>query len=257
MFCILLADKGKRRRGKPFYRRPKIENIKYGDSHYDIIRATMKKGKLYWPAIARAIRGRPFITQVDINMPDDFKSMLFDSSRYRQHIEIHSALTVLQLASKYKRSVSVALIDKDCCFCGCLKPLMTLSNEVYIITKQIEQYTEYANECYSLFGAAPVVTDGYGVAERCNVILCPDGRGVIDTDKCVFAPLKECWHIGKNCITTVDGCPEGIDEIDFAAALYELCNIKRMANITAGFMTAMGVKEPLDAIVRRICLDIK
>lgn len=257
MFCVLTAESGKRRRGMPTYRKPKIEHIEYGGSHYDIVRTKVKKGKINFSAAERAIMGRPVINQVNINLPTGSGIRIFDSRRYRQHLEISTSLAVLKLAGSFKRSISVALIDRDGSFCGCLSPLMTLSNEVYIITKEIDRYSQYANECYAAFGAAPIVTDGYGVTGKCSVVFSPAGTGIFDPDKVVFAPRKECWHIDSSCITTIDGCVDGVDKIAFAGALYELCGISRMGCITANFMIANGVREPLDSIARRICLDIK
>lgn len=257
MFCVLTAESGKRRRGMPTYRKPKIMHIEYGDSHYDIIRTKVKKGKINLSAAEKAIEGRPVIKQVDINLPTDSSIRLFDSRRYRQHLEISTSLEVLKLAGKFKRSISVALIDRDGGFCGCLAPLMILSNEVYIITNDIDRYSQYANECFAAFGAAPIVTDGYGAADKCSVVFSPAGVGLFDRDKVVFAPKKECWHIDSGCIAAIDGCAAGVDKIDFAGALYELCGISRMGSMTASFMTANGVREPLDSIARRICLDIK
>lgn len=257
LFCVLTVDEGKRRRGGATYRRPKIKRVKYGNSEYQIISARAKKGTLNYDKITKLVNGRPIIKQVDINISDDCSFSLFDSSRYRQHIEIKSILSILEKAAEYKPSIPIAFVDMNCRFCGCLEPLMRISSEVYIITSRIEQYNEYANEYYLQFGAAPIVTNGTNVAERCSVIFSPEGKGLLPLDKVVFAPQNEFYHIDGDCISTLCGCPQKVDKIDLAGAFFELCNIERFYSIKADFMKRNGVKEDIKSIVERICLDIR
>ncbi len=255
MFCVLLGENQKGLK-LPFFKKTAVETVTYGGSHYDIIRTRIKKGKFNMKAVAKAARGRPIVAEVYIKQNSEVVPHLFDSSRFAKQVEISTVMEILSLASIFKRSISIAFFDKDCRYAGCLGKLMELSNEVYIITSEIEQYSEYAADCYPLFGAAPIVTDANETASRCNVIFSPDAKGSFDTSRCVFAPKKEGYHLEKECIPTVSGCPENVDRLDFAGALYELCEIKRLGNLTAGFMVKNGVKESLKSIADRICLDI-
>lgn len=256
MFCVLLVEEGKRQRGGATFRKPKKKQVDCGNFGYEIITTRAKRNRLNYDKIYTAIKGRPTIKQVDINITDNGLISLFDATRYKQHIEIKTILAILTKAAEYKRSISIAFVDLDCRFCGCLEPLMNISSEVYIITNEIEQYNEYANEYFSLFGVAPIVTNGIDIQSKCSVIFSPAGNGVLPLDKVVFAPRNECYHIDGECLSMINGCPEKIDKIEFAGALFELCNVERFGNIKGDYMKRNGVKEDIKSIVERICLDI-
>ena len=256
LFCVLLVEEGKRRRGGATFRKPKIRRVDCGNFGYEIISVRAKRNRLNFDKTCAAIRGRPTVKQVDINITDNSLIPLFDATRYKQHIEIKTILAILTKAAEYKRLISIAFVDLDCRFCGCLEPLMNISSEVYIITNEITQYNEYANEYFSLFGVAPIVTNGTDIQSKCNVIFSPDGKGVLPLDKVVFAPRNECYHIDGDCLSMINGCPEKINKIEFAGALFELCNIERFGNIKGDYMKRNGVKEDIKSIVERICLDI-
>ncbi len=257
MFCVLLVEEGRRHRGSPRYKKPKMKRVDCAGSHYDIITARAKKGRLDFNSLNRAAAGRPIVCQVDINIDENDCLIPFDSKMYKQHMEISTVLEVLRLASRYKPSLSVAFSDKNCQFAGCLIPLMEVAKEVYIITNSVDIYNEYAAECYRIFGAAPIISDGTDVASKCNAVFSPDGIGAFPSDRVVFTPKKEFWHIDGDCITAINGCPDGVDKIAFAGALYELCGVARLKTITAEFMTANGVRETLERVAERICLDMK
>ena len=256
LFCVLLVEEGKRRRGGATFRKPKIRRVDCGNFGYEIISVRAKRNRLNFDKTYAAIRGRPTVKQVDINITDNSLIPLFDATRYKQHIEIKTILAILTKAAEYKRLISIAFVDLDCRFCGCLEPLMNISSEVYIITNEITQYNEYANEYFSLFGVAPIVTNGTDIQSKCNVIFSPDGKGISPLDKVVFAPRNECYHIDGDCLSMINGCPEKINKIEFAGALFELCNIERFGNIKGDYMKRNGVKEDIKSIVERICLDI-
>ena len=256
MFCVLLVEEEKKRRGGATYRRPKKRYIKCGNFGYEIIITRAKRNRLNYDKISRAINGRITIKQVDINISKNSSIPLFDATRYKQHIEIKTILNILSKAGEYRRSISIAFIDMNCRFCGCLEPLMNISNEVYIITNEVEQYNEYANEYFSLFGVAPIVTNSTDIQSKCSVIFSPEGMGVLPLDKVIFAPQNEFYHIDGDCLSMISGCPQKIDKIEFAGALFEMCKIERLGDIKADYMKRNGVKENIKSIVERICLDI-
>ena len=256
LFCVLLVEEGKRRRGGATFRKPKIRRVDCGNFGYEIISVRAKRNRLNFDKTCAAIRGRPTVKQVDINITDNSLIPLFDATRYKQHIEIKTILAILTKAAEYKRLISIAFVDLDCRFCSCLEPLMNISSEVYIITNETAQYNEYANEYFSLFGVAPIVTNGTDIQSKCNVIFSPEGKGISPLDKVVFAPRNECYHIDGDCLSMINGCPEKINKIEFAGALFELCNIERFGNIKGDYMKRNGVKEDIKSIVERICLDI-
>ncbi len=257
MFCTLTIYNGKRQKGAPTYRRPIVIRRECVGGSYDLIRARKKKGRLNIRKLEQAIGDRPVICQAGIDPPHGCRLNLFDSGRYRKLLSLNSAAAVLSIASRYKRNISVAFIDPSGQYCGFAERLMPIAEAVYIITNSIESYSLCANRCYTLFGAAPVISDGYGIIEKCGVVISPDGYGVFSADKCIFAPQNEFWHVERGCIAAVDGCPEGVDEVDFAAALYECCSARRMATLAAEHMIAGGQKHTLEAIAHRICLDIR
>ena len=256
MFCILIKDDGKKQ-GFGRLKKVSVQHISYGKSGYDIVAVKAKKGRIPKKAVEKAVRGRPVIKQVDIILKDGFTLSHFDSGMFKRHTEINTFFKVLSTASRFKRSVAVAFIDLNCHYCGCLRRIMELSNEVYIITKHIEEYTLYASECFLEYGAAPIVTDGEETASRCHVVFSPDGEEVSVKNKCVFAPKEDAFHIETGCISALYGCPKGVSEIDFAGALFELCGIERMGNIAADFMVKSGVKYSIKEIAETICLDIR
>lgn len=256
MFCVLLVEEGKRRRGSATYRKPKKRYVKYGSFGYEIISTRAKRNRLNYDKISRAISGRATIKQVDINITENGSFSLFDATRYKQHIEIKTILSILTKAAEYKRWIPIAFIDMNCRFCGCLELLMNISGEVYIITNEIEQYNEYASEYFSLFGVAPIVTNGSDIQSKCSVIFSPEGMGILPLDKVVFAPQNEFYHIDGDCLSMISGCPEKIDKIEFAGALFEMCKIERLGDIKADYMKRNGIKEDIKSIVERICLDI-
>ena len=256
MFCILIKDDGKKQ-GFGRLKKVSVQHISYGKSGYDIVAVKAKKGRIPKKAVEKAVRGRPVIKQVDIILKDGFALSPFDSGMFKRHTEINTFFKVLSTASRFKRSVAVAFIDLNCRYCGCLRRIMELSNEVYIITNEIEEYTLYAKECFLEYGAAPIVTDGEEIASRCHVVFSPDGEGTFVKNKCIFAPKKDAFHIETGCISALYGCPKGVSEIDFAGALFELCGIERMGNIAADFMVKSGVKYGIKEIAERICLDIR
>ena len=256
MFCVLIKDDGKKS-GFGRLKKVSVQHVNYGKSRYDIVAVKSKKGCIPKKAVEKAVGGRPVIKQVDIIIKENFALSPFDSGMFKRHTEINTFFKVLSIASRFKRSVSVAFIDLDCRYCGCLRRIMELSNEVYIITNKIEEYTRYANQCFSEYGAAPIVTDGKEIADKCHVVFSPDGERVSEKNKCVFAPKKDAFHIETGCISTLYGCPKGVSEIDFAGALFELCGIERMGNLAADFMVKSGVKYGIKEIAERICLDIR
>ncbi len=256
MFCVLIKDDGKTG-GFSRFKKVSVQNVCYGKSHYDIVAVKVKKGRIPKKAVEKAIRSRPVVKQVDIILENSMAISCFDSTNFKRLIEINTFFKVLAIASRFKRSVSVAFIDRNCRFCGCLKRIMELSNEVYIITNELEQYSVYAEECFFEYGAAPIVTDGEETASKCHVVFAPDGNDVFVKSKCIFAPNNDCFHVETGCVTALCGCPKGVNEIDFAGALFEICGIDRMGGISADCMIRSGVKYSINDIAGMICLDIR
>ncbi len=111
---------------------------------------------------------------------------------------------------------------------------VNFAGEIRVYSKNENIYAKISDFLYEKYGLSLVVSSNENVLEKCDLILSPDNDFNRFFNNSVLVKKSENrWDVLKGDGICLDKkysrlCPEGIDTLLFAAALYETCAVKEL-----------------------------
>ncbi len=166
-----------------------------------------------------------------IALPDDCNLQRFTPSTIISNLVFNTAKAVVASASPAPESFVLTVTDR--CALSVLRvcELLPFCSTVRVITSRPEKYASACEKALNDFGATLILRSAYEPTQKPDIVICCDG--VVSTlmnAAAVFAyKRRTCGKIRfcGNGITLTERhrefLPEGIEPLDFAGALTELC----------------------------------
>lgn len=191
-----------------------------------------KKG-IIWNGIA-AKCGRyssRIVAPRSVSLPDDIGIKRFSPSSTVSNLIFNTAKYIVALASPPPDSFCITVTDRCALFASRICELLPLCSTVRIITLRPEKYAAACEKALSESGATLIIRSSYEPPRKPDIVICCDGAvSAAMSEAAVFTfRKKSCGKIrfcGSGIALTDEHrsfLPEGIEPLDFAAALTELC----------------------------------
>lgn len=197
-----------------------------------------KKG-IIWDGIA-AKCGRyssRIVAPRSVSLPDDIGIKRFSPSSTVSNLVFNTAKNTVALAAPAPDSFCLTVTDRCALFAPRICELLPLCSTVRVITLRPEKYASACEKALSESGATLILRPSYEPPRKPDIVICCDGAvSAAMSDAAIFTfRRKSCGKIrfcGSGITLTDEHCsflPEGIDPLDFAAALTELCGNREYA----------------------------
>lgn len=197
-----------------------------------------KKG-IIWDGIA-AKCGRyssRIVAPRSISLPDDIGIKRFSPSSTVPNLIFNTAKASVAGAAPPPDGFCLTVTDRCALFSSRICELLPLCSTVRIITLRPEKYAFACEKALSESGAALILRSAYEPPRKPDIVICCDGAvSAAMSDAAVFTFRKKSCGKIRFCGSGVSlseehlrSLPEGIEPLDFAAALTELCGNREYA----------------------------
>lgn len=209
-------------RGKPFF----------------IMTLTQHRGKLPWKAAAKAAGplGKALLLPQGVVAGGGMKA--FSAEVFPELLLFNGAVKHLTSLDFDPVGQTVTLFDSRGIFARRVDSLVRLFSCVRVVTGCQEIYEKAAEKIMAKYGASLIVTDTPGELPGGSVVISSQRvpvtfSGTLYTDS--QTELLSGRVLRGGGITLPQEydslCPQGIDKVDFAAALYEKCGVEALAEL--------------------------
>jgi len=215
--------------------------------------APVHRGEIDWPAVEQAA-GRmrtkmlfpagiePPVTEVSISLRAQLEPGLraFVARRLPLLLSLRTAQQVLRACHRPARERSITFVDPRGQLCRQLEPFVPLAGSLRVCTPEPAHYRQTAQQLLSRYGVVLVVSSSPACFAQSDMVVAEDlslftgrERGLVFTPD--VSPLPGCRVVrGREpALPAVYEAlqPEGIDAMQFVAALFELCGVKEMERL--------------------------
>ena len=173
-----------------------------------------------------------------IPLPDASGVKRYSPSSMLPDFIFNTAKNTVARASASPDSFSLTVTDRCALFPSRICELLPLCSTVRIITLRPEKYASVCEKALTESGATLILRSSYEPTQKPDIVICCDGAAnAAMSDSAVFAFRKKTCgkirFIGSG-INLTDAhrafLPEGIDPLDFACALTELCGSREYSS---------------------------
>jgi len=170
---------------------------------------------------------------------------------------LRTAQQVLQASHVPARQLRVTVVDSKGALTRLLEPLVPLAGSLRVFTPDPSLYRAAAQQLQRRFGIALILSSSPGCFAQSHVVVADDLRlftgreaGLIFTPDSEMALSGSCAaprvvRCGAPVLPEAQGrlCPPGIDPMNFACALYELCGVKEIERLRFADFGFDGVSQ--------------
>jgi len=262
--CLQLHQshtKPKRRRLPPQLVRTEVP----GGAPFFRLITLVHRGEIDWPAVEHAA-GRmrtkmlfptgiePPVTEPAIGLRAQLDPGLraFAARRLPLLLSLRMAQQVLRGYNRPARERSITFVDPRGQLCRQLEPFVPLAGSLRVCTPEPAHYRQTAQQLLSRYGVVLVVSGSPACFAQSDVVVAEDlslftgrERGLVFTPD--PSPLPGCRIVRGREPALPPAYealrPEGIDVLDFAAALFELCGVKEMERLPFAHYGFDGVRQ--------------
>lgn len=217
-----------------------------GGAPFFIMNCPVKKGcgadisdTVSWQKIAASV-GRcasRMLIPSWIEIPCDCGISRFVPKYLPHRIALNSAAAKLRSCQLSPAEITVGIADSLGILAGDIEQLVMLASTIIVVSNRRSKYEEVAVTIMEKYGAAIVIADDLSALSECNFIVTTDDRmippGTNCTVLCAQTDNPQFIHItdAELPFEYQKMLPYGIDALQFASALYELCGVRRMLDI--------------------------
>ena len=188
---------------------------------------------------------------------------------------LRAAQQTLLAAQTPARELRVTVVDTKGVLSHAIDLLVPLAGSLRVYTPDFSIYRSAAARVLHRYGATLILSDSVGCFAQSHVIIADDLRLFTGREAgLIFTPdtstnLAGCHvvrcHAPQIPQTHANLCPPGIDLLQFACALFELCGIKELERMpfdhyafdgVSGQYSAEDLARQLEEIQSRSCLSI-
>ena len=239
MFVVLrpvAPEKGyfkRRKQIKSVMRSPAVICRNEGSLPFCVVDIASDKRGIIWSGVEEKC-GRyasRIVAPRSISLPDGGNFKRFVPSSMAANLVFNTAVAVISGAAPEPDSFVVTVTDRCGLSASRICELLPLCSAVRIVTSKPERYASACEKALTEFGATLVLRSAYEPTQKPDIVISCDGAiCAAMSDAAVFTHKKRtCGKIRfcGNGITLTpehsDFLPEGIDPLDFAGAVTELC----------------------------------
>lgn len=149
---------------------------------------------------------------------------------------INTAVDFLKTNVSDKAHFSLALIDENAIFTDFIYLFIEYASTINVLTNHPDKYESVAGELYNEWGVSLVITPSYSLIEDCNLIICPSKNNIKEYSQTIV--FKNNFQKKVYTVEEIDLPekyneikPNGVDNLIFASALYELCGADDLKRI--------------------------
>lgn len=259
MFIVLTASESKRPKSRwIFKRRPayEIRKVAVGNTYFYILNAISYNGKIKWKTVLKAVPNRPgsIITDKRISFPNTCNFKPYDTSAYFNTLYFNLFRSCLRHCPPSRSNL--AIIDKEGRLFNEALTLLKQAATVFVVTANRQRYLAVNETAANLYGAELIIVDNISPIMSCTAVFAPfgtSGYGSLRAHPFLFAPKQGVWFCSEDIFLPPDIerlRPGGVDKLEFAAALYEKCQIHSLLSLVPANITKDGVKIPVKTTIR-------
>lgn len=161
---------------------------------------------------------------------------------------INAFIKILKLSGDKSKNVSIALLDLTGKYANLLNELILYSNNISVISNNLEVYLRKQKEFLKSFGASVTINNNVNWLFKTKVLLAPDKirislplkqSSVTFTSERSAVPLKGTVYSKYKFPTfsvLKDILPDEISQEYFLFALYDICKKKEFGNLTPYYL---------------------
>ena len=201
-----------------------------------------RKGEILWNRVSEQLKENDrLIVPLDISVPEEYSHCLFKGERLWDYMLFNSAINEIKKAKINPAHNRVALIDYEGIYARLVERLLFLAADICVITAKYEKYKAVSEELMKNYGFSLVIkTEPDDSLIDFNYIISPENRFVPLRFKGVaFCKNKKRLLNGKCLVGGGFSLPQQYEELwnkklnklQFACALYELCEVKELKNL--------------------------
>ena len=245
MFTVVDLKKEKITKTKSFFQyfRKAHQEVKEvplpsGKSFF-ICEAAYHRGKIPWRQIEEGAHSKSFILPFELKDNAPFKE--FQPGLLPKMMLFNSALDYIGRLNSPPTKTRVTIVDHDGIFTESLAPVLKLASLITVITKEEKKYTELSDRLFEAYGISLMIRSDYHETKKENSFLFDfSGDDIpLSYKGTAFSMEKKQLLNGKTLTPGGFHMPEeyerlwmkNTDKLQFASALYELCDIKELGSL--------------------------
>lgn len=158
----------------------------------------------------------------------------FTPKLYPETLFLNTALRFLREQPESPNMRILGFTDDEARLQERIIPFVRLAKTVKIYTRFPNRYDELSQEILAEWGLSVIVSDCAEVLKDCNIILAPFFETALGTRGVLYRTGEQICYTGEQLLLPQEEearRPEDTDAVLFAAALYELCNVKGLENL--------------------------
>ena len=171
-------------------------------------------------------------------LPDSSGLKRFVPQTMNSHLVFNTALETVEKSRIEPTNLCITVTDAGAVCFSKICDLLPFASCVRVITSHPERYASACVKAYENFGASLVIRGSYEAVNMPEIIICGDGAVSPEMKNAVIfsSKRKNCGKLviyGSGVRLTESHCAaigEGIDSVDFAGALTELCGSAEYRN---------------------------
>lgn len=166
-----------------------------------------------------------------ISLPDGGNLKRFAASSMAANLVFNTAVSAVSAASPEPESFVVTVTDRCGLSASRICELLPLCSAVRVVTSKPERYAAACEKALTEFGATLVLRSAYEPTQKPDIVISCDGAvSASMSEAAVFTHKKRTCGKIRFCGNGINLTPEhsaflpdGIDPLDFAGAVTELC----------------------------------
>lgn len=158
----------------------------------------------------------------------------FAPTLYPEILFLNTALHFLRAQSEPPHTRILGFADSEARLQERIIPFVRLAKTVKIYTAFPNQYDALSKDILAEWGLSVIVSSRKEVLQDCNVVLAPSSETCLGTRGVLCCGREPICYAGEQFSLPQEEearRPENTDAMLFAAALYELCNVKGLENL--------------------------
>lgn len=219
---------------------PQIERVAVrGGSYFYVVKVFLDKYGEFDEELLRNSIGNAIyrvILKKGSSLPQNTTLKEFKPTLYPTLLFLHMALDYVKEKESEKRERSLGVRDEDAKLLENILPFAPFAKSILVYTKNETAYEETAQKMLGYYGLPLQLTEDEQKLKTCSILLEPfskdngKSRGILHLQRGMRDSF--CGEDISLPMELLKRCPENIDQVLFASALYEICNVKSLENLS-------------------------
>ncbi len=174
------------------------------------------------------------IAPKSIHLPDGGNLKRYVPSAIKANLIFNTAKSIIEKTNAEPDSFCITVTDKNALLPSKICSLLPYCSCIRVITAREDKYAVCAENALNSFGATLIFRTDYEPTAKPDIVICCDGiTSAAMSEAAVFTFKKRACGKLRFCGSGIaltpehaDFLPDGVDPLDFAGALTELCGCR-------------------------------